>query len=186
MFLVLFLFLFSINAQAQNVIEQTFQLINHNRKLNNLNELVWNDDLAKAAKNHSNWMAKVGTMTHIQGEYPKNFFELKSCEHHPVNRIIKSGYYPFEKAFDMNYYSGGVSVKSKDNINDIWGEVIAHGKSNGDARYPYRADVCVDGWMRSPGHKEQLLKPTFKEMGIAITARSNNEVFWCVNFGTRD
>lgn len=187
-FLALICFCFASCAYSQDVIiKQTFYLINQNRKLNNLNELYWNDDLAKAAKFHSNWMAKVGIMTHLQGEEPKGFVEFQNSTHHPVNRLIKFGYYPAEKVFHINHSDSGVQVQSRHDINDFWGEIIAHGKSDFDRNYPYRADICVNGWMNSPGHKAQILRPSFREMGIAITTANNGrEVFWCVNFGCKD
>jgi uncharacterized protein YkwD len=187
LFAVLFAFLFSNVSQAQNnIIEQTFEMINYQRKLNNLNTLEWNEKLAKAAKNHSNWMAKVGTMTHTRGEVPSDFLQFKNCEQHPVNRIIKSGYYPFERVYQVDFLSNKVNVKSRPDVNDIWGEIIAHGKPGRDKTYPYRPDIAVGGWMRSPGHKAQILKPSFEEMGVAITPSPSGEVFWCVTFGKRD
>lgn len=187
-FLFVFFCLFSNLSVAQNPIEQTFKLINHNRKLHNLNELTWNQKLANAAQLHSNWMAKVGKMEHLQGPYPpKSFQELKICNNHPVNRIIKSGYYDFDSIFIVKYVSNSVNVTQIPNVDDVWGEIIAHGRSNGDKFYPYRADICVRGWMNSPGHRAQILKPSFREMGIAISKGKNgSEAFWCVNFGSRD
>ena len=32
----------------------------------------------------------------------------------------------------------------------------------------YRGTAVVDGWMRSPGHRENILQPSFDEVGIAI------------------
>lgn len=178
---------FSSACMAQNPIEQkTFFMINYQRKINNLNELKWNDKLAEAAKNHSNWMAKVGRMVHMRDGEPSSFEQLKNGEHHPVNRIIKSGYYPFEKIYNINYFSGGVGVKSKDDADDYWGEIIAYGRPGADKSYPYRVDIAVGGWMNSPGHKAQILKPSFQEMGVAITPTPRGEVYWCVTFGKRD
>jgi uncharacterized protein YkwD len=33
----------------------------------------------------------------------------------------------------------------------------------------YRGTAVVDGWMRSPGHRENILQKSFDEVGIAIT-----------------
>lgn len=174
-------------AQSPNIIEQkTFYAINYQRKIHNLNELKWNEKLAKAAKNHSDWMARVGKMVHLRGKEPTSFEELKNGEHHPVNRIIKSGYYPFEKIYNVKYHSNGVSVNSFEDANDYWGEIIAHGRPGKNKFYPYNVDIAVGGWMRSPGHKAQILKPSFKEMGVSITSTPKGEVFWCVTFGKKD
>jgi uncharacterized protein YkwD len=185
--LFLFILLFSSNCFAQTPLEkQTFDMINHQRKLNNLNYLKWNEKLAKAAKNHSIWMAKVGRMEHTRGQSPKSFEDFKKSENHPVDRIIKSGYYSIDKIYNIKYSPTGVSVNTVSNVDDYWGEIIAHGRPGADKSYPYRADIAVGGWMRSPGHKAQILKPSFQEMGVSITPNSRGEVFWCVAFGKRD
>jgi uncharacterized protein YkwD len=36
----------------------------------------------------------------------------------------------------------------------------------------YRGTAVVDGWMRSPGHRENILEPSFDEVGIAIAGGS--------------
>ena len=175
----LLLFFASNICLSQNPIEKTFELINYNRKINGLNSLVWNDKLEKAAKSHSNWMAQVGMMVHLRGNKPASFFELQNAEHHPVDRIIKAGYYPIEKIYKFSPNQ----VNSIENADDFWGEIIAHGKPGGNRSYPYRSDIVVDGWMKSPGHKAQILKPTIEEMAVALTATPNGDVFWCVVFG---
>lgn len=184
-FAVVFLFCNCAFAQ-EKATQQAYNLINQNRKINHLSYLEWNQNLATAAQNHANWMALSGKMDHLQDNYPKSFSELKICNHHPVNRIINSGYYPFDKIFLIKYNSDNVHVTQISNINDVWGEIIAHGKVGSDKKYPCRADICVNGWMNSPGHKEQILKPSFREIGIAIKTARNGDVFWCVNFGSRD
>lgn len=166
----------------QNSVKKTYELINFQRKIHNLNILLWNEKLFEAAKNHSTWMAKVGKMTHVQGDFPSSFQEFLVSNHHPVNRIIKSGYHSLDDIYDISYNENKVNVNSKKNINDLWGEVIAHGKGTGN--YPLRADVAVDGWMKSPGHKLQILNPNFKEVGIFIFA-TRNQTYWCVVFGSR-
>lgn len=186
-FLFLFFAFFSTFCFAQTPLEQkTFEMINYQRKINNLKELKWNDKLAKAAKNHSIWMAKVGRMEHVRGQEPSSFQELKNSENHPINRIIKSGYHSFEDVYNLEFYPGGVRVTSKPNIDNYWGEIIAHGRPGSNKSYPYRVDIAVGGWMKSPGHKAQILKSSFEEMGVSIIPNPRGEVFWCVAFGKKD
>jgi uncharacterized protein YkwD len=41
----------------------------------------------------------------------------------------------------------------------------------------YRGAAVVDGWMHSPEHRENVLKPEFNEVGIAILAQSPAKAF---------
>jgi len=42
-------------------------------------------------------------------------------------------------------------------------------------------ESVFDGWMRSPGHKRNILNTNYKDVGYGI-ASSNNRVYWCVVF----
>ena len=48
-------------------------------------------------------------------------------------------------------------------------------------------EQLVDTWMHSPSHRENILYPDFKEMGIAFyfNAQSDYKYFWAQWFGTR-
>lgn len=53
-----------------------------------------------------------------------------------------------------------------------YGEVIASGYSS--------AQAVVDAWLRSPGHRNILLGPQFKEIGV-----DKEGIYWCGVFGAR-
>jgi uncharacterized protein YkwD len=48
--------------------------------------------------------------------------------------------------------------------------------------YPGAPEV-VTGWMNSAGHKANILNPGFTEIGIAIAANSEGELYYCQVFG---
>jgi uncharacterized protein YkwD len=174
-----FLLLFNV-AFADSPVEKTFNKINQYRKSNGLNVLTWNDKLEKAAKSQTDWMSNVGVMIHTRGNKPASLYELQNAEHHPVDRIIKSGYYSFEKIYTV--HPNG--AQTTPNADDFWGEIIAHGKpgTGSNRNYPFRTDILVNGWINSPGHKAQMLKPGMQEMAVAYTVSRNGDVFWCVVF----
>lgn len=48
-------------------------------------------------------------------------------------------------------------------------------------------EQVVEAWMKSPSHRENILYPDFKEMGIAVyfDARTDYKFYWAQWFGTR-
>lgn len=48
-------------------------------------------------------------------------------------------------------------------------------------------EEVVQEWMASPGHRRNILKPEFKQIGIAYTTedRSSYKRYWVQEFGTR-
>jgi uncharacterized protein YkwD len=59
----------------------------------------------------------------------------------------------------------------------MWiGENIAAG-------YP-TAEQVVEGWMNSPDHRENILRPQFTELGISVRFAANGRAYWAQEFGT--
>jgi uncharacterized protein YkwD len=57
------------------------------------------------------------------------------------------------------------------------GENIAAGYSTPEA--------VVAGWMGSPGHRDNLLSPSFSEIGLGLALGGGYGTFWTQDFGTR-
>ena len=55
-----------------------------------------------------------------------------------------------------------------------WGENIAMGQSN--------ASAVVTAWMNSEGHRENILKPEYRKIGIGVYYL-NDTPYWVQNFG---
>ena len=72
-------------------------------------------------------------------------------------RIVRNGY--------SNYYSVG--------------ENMAGGQET--------LEKVMKAWMASPGHCENIMKPTYTEVGVAIVKNSNNAypIYWVQNFGSK-
>ena len=66
-----------------------------------------------------------------------------------------------------------------------------------EAGYPYREMAenvaqgenvgikeIVDGWLESKGHRENMLKPAFKEIGIGVAKDAKGRMYYTQVFGT--
>lgn len=49
-----------------------------------------------------------------------------------------------------------------------------------------RPEMAVDGWLKSPGHCVNLMRPQYTEMGLsfAVNLTSDNSIYWVQVFGT--
>jgi uncharacterized protein YkwD len=48
-----------------------------------------------------------------------------------------------------------------------------------------QTEIVVNGWMKSPGHRKEILTAHYEEMsiGVACTPDDQYDTFWCVVFG---
>jgi uncharacterized protein YkwD len=56
-----------------------------------------------------------------------------------------------------------------------WGENVAYGYGS--------AAAVVDGWMNSPGHRANILRPQFTLMGSCSATSSSGRMYWVQQFG---
>jgi uncharacterized protein YkwD len=106
------------------------------------------------------------SQSHSQDMAERNFFAHETPEGStPAERMTAAGYPP-----------GGVSVGE----NLYWGEEVK--------ATPVEA---VDGWMHSPGHRENILRPQFDEVGVGVAydapipASSHRSAVYTTDFGGR-
>jgi uncharacterized protein YkwD len=52
------------------------------------------------------------------------------------------------------------------------------------AGYP-TPDAVVNGWMSSPGHRSNILSPTYADVGIGLATGGEYGTYWTADFGTR-
>lgn len=162
---------------------QILNRINQVRKSHGLSVLRVNDKLNVASQSQSDWMAHARNLNHLR-EAPKSAEEYKNGNHHPVNRVINSGYFSFDQLFRTEYNpdGSGVAFHPLDVAHSNVGEIIAKGENGTDV---FRTDIIVKGWMNSPGHRKTILTPEFEEFGVGFTSIRNNETWWCVVFAKR-
>lgn len=173
--------LLSVSASASELDARVARSINSVRASHGLRALAPNPALEAAARSQCVWMAREGRMEHLRPP-ARSFEEFLSCEHHPANRVVKAGYFKFEELFRVERNQTGAVVVPLPAANDKVGEIVARGEG-GPGAYDYR--TVVRGWMNSPGHRTEILKPQYTEMGVAVCSPRGGETYWCVVFGCR-
>lgn len=188
LFLILILTVFSSAAAlAGDIHDLTTNLINQQRRNNGCSTLRQNQKLQQAAQSHAEWMAKVGKMEHVQQhDNPRSFAHHKVCDWIHINRIIKTGYFNYEDCFyarQLNNGKGGVVAETVQGIDDMSGEIIAAGWGASNMGYSRQLQQhVVPGWMKSPGHRKEILTRNYEEMGVGYAVGPKGS-FWCVTFG---
>ncbi len=90
--------------------------------------------------------------------------------------------------FDKNYFAhtSPAGKEVQDLAEDVGYSYILIGENLAKGRFQKEEDL-VDGWMSSPGHKENILKKSYEEAGLAIKSGDymGNELLMAVQvFGT--
>lgn len=144
------------------------ELINKERVALGLTVLEWQPGLLAIARGHSADMATRGYFAHnspegesFSGRYVRGGF---TCEIRIENTIYLGG----ENLFKNNFY-------------DSWEEV------NGVRTYKWNslervAATTVYGWMQSPGHRANILKPYWRSEAIGIAYSSDDRIYITQNF----
>jgi uncharacterized protein YkwD len=145
-------------------------MINKERKSNGLKSLQWDQSLANIAYLHSKDMAERDYFDHINPEGED--FADRYAEHgyHLDTRIGNHVYVGGENLFLSNVVR---SYRFDPETNEIF-------------EYTYNtlddlAVSTVEGWMDSPGHRENILTPFTRE-GIGIFVTDEGEVYITENF----
>tara|TARA_Y100000034_G_scaffold125150_2_gene174331 strand:+ start:6863 stop:7507 length:645 start_codon:yes stop_codon:yes gene_type:complete len=145
--------------------------------------LKYSKKLAAAAQSQADWMASVGKMKHLRGQQPTSFKAWLKSDHHPVNRVIQTGYVQWDTLFVLKNHRGRQTLVAKGKPDDYVGEIIAHGNpKSGPGRF--QPSVIVRGWMNSPGHRKAILRG-YTEVGVGFARTSRGDAFWCVVFGRK-
>lgn len=118
---------------------RVFDLINQERRQNGLNELNWDPQLARLARDYSQKMARENFFSHHDSEG-------NSVESRARLMRIKN----FSKIGENLFYSEG---------------------------YRNPPAIAVRGWMRSPGHRRNILDRGYQETGIGIAESPDGEIY---------
>ena len=137
-------------------------LVNQERRNFGLNALAHDLDLADVARSHSHDMTIKGFFSHknLIGQAPKDRADAAgySCIKQEGN-LIYTGI--AENIFSGWLYSsttriGSISIRNYFTLAEI-------------------ADVVVDGWMNSTGHRQNILTPRYEKEGIGIAINPDTE-----------
>lgn len=182
-------------AQTSDIQNVVVSLINKHRLQQGLVQLEVNSKLNIAAQSQADYMIRVGRMEHLQGSQPPNggsYQELKqnwnNSDWHPVNRVLKAEYMPFEKVFTRVVKDGREAAVLNDGIYNLIGENVAYGRPGAQGRFS--PNVIVQGWMNSPGHRKAILNPSFNEIGVGYATTPNKAIrdkasAWCTVFANQ-
>ncbi len=139
--------------------------VNQERKERGLNELKLDSELGLIARKHSVDMAQKGYFSHdsLNGDGPDE-------------RASKSGY----------HCSGGYYVGLAENIYQGWlYSSVSYG--SGGTQYDWLTPLeiatnAVFGWMDSPGHRGNILDPSYVRSGVGVTVSEDAKVLFTQNF----
>lgn len=143
-------------------------LLNKEREKRGLSALLWDESLNKAAGKHSQDMVDRNFFSHndpdnrgFQERYKTEGIECKI-------RIGDTTYMGAENIAQDNLYS---SYVYKD------GKIFFNWNSEDEI-----ADSVVKRWMRSKGHRANILTPYFKRQGIGVAISDDGKIYVTENF----
>lgn len=145
------------------------ELINKEREKRRIKKLEWNEELEKIALSHSRDMAK------------RNYFAHKTPEgKDPSDRAKERGFLCQKKY--------GSYIRSGIGENIFQNHIFKSATYLEDrAYYDYRsfdeiAESTVEGWMKSEGHRENILNPEYDSEGIGVVISESGEIYITENF----
>ena len=145
------------------------QRIDGQRREEGLTILQYDVALADIARAHSDDMAAFDYLSHtnLQGQSPSERAENASytCIKQQGSFYTKGiGENIFQGwLFSSRTYAGGVLTRNYMTADEL-------------------ADQIVDGWMDSPGHRANIVKPTYDKEGIGVTVSHSEKVLVTQNF----
>lgn len=145
------------------------QLINNQRAAHNLPQLRWDSQLTVIARKHSQDMATRNYFSHDtpEGKGPTERAAVLGyvCEKRIGNYIYGMG----ENIFQNNLYNS---------IHYINGIPVSYDWNDLEEL----ASSTVDGWMNSPGHRENILRKTYDREGIGLAISKDDKVYITEDF----
>jgi uncharacterized protein YkwD len=143
-------------------------LINKERAKEGLSSLQWDDSLANIARKHSRDMAK------------RNFFDHVSPDGHDMMHRYGQDGYTCSVRVGSTFYTGAENILQ----NNLYDSVRT---VNGVASYDWNsldkiAETTVQGWMKSPGHRRNILTPHWGREGIGVVIAPDDKVYITQNF----
>jgi len=155
-------------VHASSLEKNIHLLINDERRLHGLPLLGWSPELAGIAKNHSKDMSERKYFDHISPEGHNFLYRYKLARYDCSVRVGRTIYMGAEN-IALNYLYNSVTTM------------------NGQAHYDWNsqdkiAEDIVEGWMKSPGHKRNILSPYFSHEGIGVSISPDDKIYITQNF----
>ena len=147
----------------------THSLINQERVKRGLAALLWDDEIAVIARNHSVDMVNESYFSHVNPSGQNATDRGASAGYDCIKDY--GSYYTFGLAENIHQgwlYSSITAINGVDFYNWL---------SQGDI-----AAKAVNGWMQSQGHRDNILKDTYDRTGVGIGITPEGKVFITQNF----
>lgn len=148
---------------------QIHDLVNKERRGSGISKLVYDSDLARIARVHSEDMADRG------------YFDHSSLEGlGPTERAERAGYDCYKDCGSYYYYGVGENIFQGwlySSITYINGVPTYHWLSQGEL-----ASSTVDGWMDSVGHRQNILNAEYSNEGIGVAIADDGKVYITQDF----
>ena len=146
------------------------ELTNQQRKIHGLSELSFDLEISEISRAHSSDMA---TRDYFSHETPEGL--------DPTGRAKNAGY-SCTKIIGMMIYSGIAENIFQGHLFDSYytvnGVITSYDWSSNEEI----AQVTVDGWMDSPGHRKNILTEMFDREGIGVVISEDEKVYITQNF----
>lgn len=190
--------------------QKVHYLINQERQQRGMSTLVWDPTISEIARSHSKDMAKRNYFSHDspEGIAPNqrgNVYGYYECGDRATIELARqyeelskryqasgsSDYAMYQQLQGMYYQLNAAQEKMflglAENIfqNNLYDRVWY---TNGvPTSYEWNtmddiAESTVDGWMNSPGHRQNILTPYFYSEGIGVAISSDDKVYITQNF----
>ncbi len=159
-----------VRDNASQLASIIHRYINVERQRHGLRDLQWDSQLAQIAYSHSKDMSERDYFGHVSPE-GKDF----------ADRYRENGYSLQTRVGDQVYMGGEnlflSNVVASYTYDQHTGEVFSYDYHSLEEL----ASSTVEGWMDSPGHRENILTPFTRE-GIGIFVNGEGEVYITENF----
>lgn len=147
------------------------ELINVQREQNGLTALTYDPFLSDIARGHSWDMVQRNFFEHMNPD-GKLARDRGNDAGYPCIIVVKGGSY---NGISENILEG---YRASATITDAGGNITGYQwKSLEDI-----AQTSVNGWMESPGHRENILKTRYQYEGIGVAFTDNNMLYVTENF----
>jgi len=143
--------------------------INSEREKNGLPSMAWNEKLNLIARGHS------------QDMIDRAYFEHDSPDGHDFAWRYAQGGYSCNIEVGNTIYNGAENIFQ--GYTYSYPERIVY--SGTGKKYSTNEEIAADavnGWMNSPGHRQNILEPFWKSEGIGIAIALNGELYATENF----
>ncbi len=143
-------------------------LVNKERRRRGLSQLEWDDRLAGIGRKHSRDMAE------------RNYFDHYSPEGHDFSYRYQQEGYSCALHIGHTIHMGAENLA----LNNLYDSVTT---VNHEPFYDWNsqdkiAETTVQGWMKSPGHRKNILTPHVRHEGIGVFISPDDRVYITQNF----